>query len=191
MGNNTNDYTPAAIQFDNELMSSAREILANSEVPDARISEEVFKQYFLPCFAGQEPFQEKLSIWLNLAGGVHNPVQVVDDGGNPLFVVPATYSVDTFAINGRNKERSLDVSTLITTVKRFNSVNPVKANEIMNNGFHQVALDMVDTSITPKIEAEWKSIFDRYGITSGAQSKAGIAKSVEHNDEEIDGFSPL
>jgi hypothetical protein len=190
MSNDNRDYTPAALRLDDELMESAKEILSEAGKPISTIPENLFKNYFLPCFAGQEPFQEKLAQWLDIAGGVHNPVQVVDEERKPIFDVPAVYSIDTFAIDGRRDRRSIDVSTLMTTVTRFNTVNPVRAREIMDNGFHQLALEMVNSGISKEVEEQWGKIFDRYGIKSDAQHTPAKSASAPAG-EVVDDFDPL
>lgn len=84
-------------QFDtNEAADFITDMMTQITEPPKRIPENVFREIFLPVFAGLDPDMEKRTAeftahWAGVVGSPMEPAEIVDVQGNKLFVVPPLY----------------------------------------------------------------------------------------------------
>lgn len=126
------------------------------------IQESVFRQYYLPCFAGFVKPDNWIVNWIQVAGTPMSEVAVMDDNGQEVFRVPGLLaSSKAFLVNRAGslgdifERRELLRSTLggLHTEYVFQQLGQ-KADEID----HHASKDALD---------RWNLIFNLYGISFG------------------------
>lgn len=131
-----------------------------------QIQEVIFRNYYLPCFAGFVNPPNWIMNWTQVAGNPMSEVSVVDEQGNELFRVPPLLASSKAVLE--NRDGSLrDI---------FNRQELLK-NSLSGNHTEYVfqALDGKTRELDQRIEMDapqrWNLIFQRYGIAPASASQ--------------------
>ena len=140
---------------------------------NGNIPEYIFVGYFLPYFRErienpEELTEEKrayrkqvLEDWIKVAGTFFNEVNVLNNTGNVLFVVPALVNSEIF--NPVRKEDSKPFGEIAAMGELYNQLSPAKSQEMTNASLDKRLKEMADGKhkFLPN-EVRWKEIFKRY-----------------------------
>lgn len=133
-----------------------------------QISEEVFRNFYLPCFAGFVNPPNWIMNWTQVAGSPMAEVLVVDNEGRALFQVPPLLaSSKAFLVNRAGGLK--DIFDRHEMLK--NSISADHSNYVYN------ALDdkikELPENHTQNAKEVWNTIFARYGISPVSSQQAG------------------
>lgn len=96
-----------------EAESSIADILPMLEKENRKkFPAELFRMDFLSVFKGEKTNKEieegnYMSIWIAIAGGPHLPVDLIDDSGTIVAIVPALINADKFNKNSSEDDRGV------------------------------------------------------------------------------------
>jgi hypothetical protein len=152
--------------------------------PRGKIPEEIFKQHFLPYFAGEKPITTESKImeqWISVAGTPMSEVNVINNTGEVLFSVPSLF--DTKIIDTVIKDRKSSLTDIYTN-------SEVRSSRIPSEGIAYLARALTDKvqniAGTSKVDIEnkqrWETIMQRYD----KQSKSNSSNTVNNSSNEDD-----
>lgn len=123
------------------------------------IPEEVFRNYYLPCFAGFVNPDNWIVNWIQVAGSPMAEVSVVDQNGQEVFRVPPLLaSSKAFLINRAGSLN--DIFSRQELLK--NSLGNTHAEYVFQQLGHKS--EEIDHSVSQDALQRWKVIFNAYGI---------------------------
>lgn len=144
----------------------------------AKITEQDFVKYFLPCFAGFFNPPNWIANWIQISGAPTTEVSVVDFSGQELFKVPPLLASSAALLVNRAgsigdifKENQLLQGNLAgnaeeVLIHRLNA----KSNEIQPSGVESV-------------KARWLQIFSRYNIQ---QNQNQVNNKLTRDDDFLE-----
>lgn len=158
------------------------------------ISEDAFKEIFLPMFVNQENNKHnmRLANWIEFAGGPFMPVKIVNSANEVILVVPpvsnraAIKDLSAVDQNGRPLQQLADMLAtyqLMTKMGPGASENYIRAE--MMKRFNLMAEDNVD--LVENLKA-WNKIFTHYGLAPIGKTIDGPTetKALTSSHDEIE-----
>lgn len=135
-----------------------------------RINEDVFRDYFLPMFAGliddSNEERRRQAEWNYLAGTLISEVIVVDPLGQALFNVPAMANTQIFDIA---KKDNLSIDDIVAMGQRLENQSPIRAQQFRIQNYSDKVKSMYDSNNKRADDiARWAEIFKRYNVTPRA-----------------------
>lgn len=157
-----------AKEISTEIRAIARDLEIFSKERN-RIPERVFKEMFLPMFAGVErnfPNAVQPQDWVDIAGGNAKEVEVHDHTGKTLFVVPPLVNLHAYQLNPTQIGQK-NLFDIITSAKQvLAAYGEAKADAFLSHHLKtRMNLD-VPQQETARNLLIWDSIFTRYGYPS-------------------------
>lgn len=123
-----------------------------------KVKESDFIRFFLPLFAVKDPKNPvDISMWLDVAGHPHAPVDVVDTTGKVLFRVPPLLQ-DVDFVDFPAGHSLYDV---VKSAQEQSRIHPRFGIEIMEKGLAN-RLEIPKSRL--ETIAQFNSIFERYGV---------------------------
>ena len=175
--------------FDEEEAGSfIEDIMAQIKEPPKRVPENVFREIFLPVFAGLDPDLEKkthefTAHWAGIVGSQMESAQVVNMQGETLFTVPpicdTSRLVDTKGVVGKDSYKNI-FGNLVDSV----TVNPQAAiGEFTMAASKRLNAALKHDEIPPS-ENPWMPVFAFYGLVQG---EAGVPQPAsQETGKKID-----
>lgn len=154
-------------KFDeNEAADFITEMMTQIKEPNRRIPENVFREIFLPVFAGLDPDMEKrtqefTAHWAGVVGSAMEPADVVDVQGNKLFTVPPLYDSSRLMVDEKGSGTG-SYRHIFGSLIENASVNPTAAA----GEFSAAASDKLNRIIKsePLTNNPWGEVFSFYGL---------------------------
>ena len=155
--------------------------------PVKRIPENVFREIFLPVFAGLDPDLEKrtgefTAHWAGVVGSPMEPADIVDVQGNKLFTVPPLY--DSSRLNTEEQKFGVEsyrhiFGSLIDNA----SVNPRAAV----GEFSAAATKRLDALIKPSETPHnpWEEVFSFYKLIQKPEGTSSVQESNKRSDDDF------
>lgn len=149
-----------------------------SNVPNAKLPETIFKEYFLPYFAGKvipNERDDRAAQWIGIAGNPTREVDLIDNSGKVVLTVPSLF--DTHSLNPLRpadripKGQKSTHEMLLETKLRDNHIRgsgqaffqrnmDLRVDQIIENGGIGEATHS-DSATTQK----WGKVFKHFGLT--------------------------
>lgn len=145
-----------------EIQNITRDLETVSSRDIRNIPERVFREVFLPMFAGKEDlvYPASTRIWANIAGSYFSRVNVINERNEILFTVPAL--MNNSAVNPVSSEE-IPVSHVVATAKQYAFMHPAQGSQYLDDQLTKRSLLMrVPNNVLEDIET-WNKIFERYG----------------------------
>jgi hypothetical protein len=171
-----------------EASSFIQDLTNQIAEPIRRVPENVFREVFLPVFAGLDPELEKrtqefAAHWAGVVGSAMEPAEIVDVQGNKLFTVPAL--VDTSRLNqssfvvGKDSFRSI-FGNLIETA----AIHP----QMAVGEFTAAASKRLDTTIKQGQSSSnpWEEVFSYYGLVQKKEENTSSAAAPTTLDDDFE-----
>lgn len=150
-----------------------------------KLPESVFVQTFLPYFSGQikaGPNENPVAQWIGVAGSPTSEVELIDNQGKVVAIVPAIFNTDFInpnKIQGNGLYR-------IAQQHELEKTNPINNS---NNVFANQLLSRVPQAQVSQTDSEkWDILLSRYGLSEKNKNdlKSKESKQVSGSDEELD-----
>ena len=145
-----------------KIQNIVKDLEAVSSQDIRSIPERVFREVFLPMFAGKENllYPASTRIWANIAGGYFSQVNVVNEQNEILFTVPPLLNIN--AVNPVSSEE-IPISHVLETAKQYALIHPVQGSLYLEDQLTKRSLLMrAPNNVLEDIET-WNKIFERYG----------------------------
>lgn len=155
----------------------------------AKLPEYLFVQNFLPYFCGELDISkndEVIPYWYAIAGSPTKEVEIIDESGKSLFVVPSL--TDTSIIDPSKEKGRINFAEIVHLAKLYSNQSPVAGENFINT---QLADKFYKLTAKSKVfgdnEKRWLDIFVRYGkIKELSGTDATVDTSTKMSDDEIE-----
>lgn len=145
-------------------VKDAHASLVTGDLARNKLPEEIFKNYFLPLFAGLETHSDiSVGVWVSIAGTPFAEVDIIDTNGQVLFTVPSILERN---IIDPTKPANVPLSTVTDTVEKMIRQSPKRAAAFLNH--HLSELTVSDNVLAEHQQRNFERldvIFKRYGVT--------------------------
>lgn len=138
------------------------------------IPEELFVQEFLPYFSGQKQLDQGsnvLSNWVTIAGTPFAEVNVTDNAGNTVVVVPGLMNTLQHNLTERSKTTFHDI---VVQAEIVGSQQSILGTRYLNNKLDEKQKELINEvmpeAVTP-VKDQWSNIFQHYGIIKAEVNK--------------------
>lgn len=156
----------------------------------AVISEEAFKQSFLPYFSGNVAAvgnRNVITEWISVAGTAMSEVDVINSKNEVLFTVPALF--DSNVIDLTKRVTGSSIADIVEDYNLRKDATPHAATKIVNASLDNRLKEIIaDGASIRKTTAErWIAIMGRYGIAppSDRLPSQPVDENKEGNDDVI------
>jgi hypothetical protein len=152
-----------------------------------RISEQLFISRILPLFTAKDVESLDLGLWMEFAGSMQTPLDVVGPGGEILFRAPSPLR-SVIQLNRRTDDGNPSLIQIVDTAKRKADVHPGIGENYLDSQLMQ--LDIIRDIDKVETENAWKTIFERYNIASKTNTdkptttSAAVNKPLIFEDED-------
>lgn len=160
---------PLAIEAHEQIDSIIHDINHDHDRMLGAIPENVFKNVWLPFFAGIcNHYNVNLNMWLSIAKNPYNEVKVVDDvTGVELYRVPAYLSNQGLqpTRSHRGEQTTYGLVNAIKIASTMANNSPAQAQEFAVRSLEQHIANMETTNVDVLgTIRRWNEIFMRYGL---------------------------
>lgn len=160
----------------------------------ARLPEDMFKEVFLPLFAGETlkyPEQSNIAGWIGIAGSAYKEVDIFDPKTNQvLFRCPPL-----FDYNGINPVRNASdrsqrpIADIVAMADQLANLHPNQGVAFLTRELGKRALTMDSSAKLAQHVIRWNAVFARYNRASltdasGAPTDASSAQGVVGSEPE-------
>lgn len=133
--------------------------------PKGKLPENIFQQYFLPFFAGEQAITTESKVmehWISIAGTPMAEVDIINSSGEVLFAVPSLF--DTKIIDTVIKDRKTSLTDIYANSDARSSRIPAEGNAYLVRALNDKAGNIAGGSkIDDANSNRWKDILQRYG----------------------------
>ena len=140
------------------------------------IEERYFVYFFLPLFCGEstENASELMNIWHNVAGTLMNSVDVIDESGRVVAVVPPIHDNKVIELNSNNRD---NLVYNLQTAEKISALSPGLGQSIAAKTLDEKAASLLGNGEAVNLIDMWNKLFAYY-------EKPLIAKtgSIKKND---------
>jgi hypothetical protein len=151
-----------------------------SDIPVAKLPEEIFSKHFLPYFSGEKtPTQDKpvFAEWISVAGTPMSPVDIIDKNNEVLFRVPPMFDTGMMTqLQGRTMRE------IFKQYELYNNNLPQVANNFLTKALTAKSEGYDSVSLT-KAQEEWNSILQRYDL--GEKTKIAEKNANVQIDDDL------
>jgi hypothetical protein len=149
------------------------------------IPEVLFVNNFLPLFCGEisnklPMFNDLLNVWLNIAGTNYSPVNVVDNKGNVIIVVPPINDKD---ILKPIISRTEDIAYVFMEAKAKSVMSPSIGANIIAEGLGSRISSLITQEKPTTIQEQWTKLFTHYSKMGKVKPKSIVTDGVEDDFE--------
>lgn len=150
------------------------------------VYESDFKELFLPFFRGQyvddkEKTSELLQAWVRVAGSVFDEVELLDEGGDVIAVVPSIYGRDTRPIKYRDG-RSWNQAH--HRKDNLSQIDPsVAGSNFVKDAAVVLGVDLIDEQESKKHAEKWVAFLAPYG---GSLKKKSTVVAPDEGELDFD-----
>lgn len=182
-------------QWKDKITDAFNALAGPSSVKRATVPEHFFVNLFLPLFAGVEELKYKVNfgMWVNVAGGYRNPVDVVDERNNVLYTVPALLNENVVDLE---KRKGPSVSQMMATMEQLSRLHPAQGIKYLFNTIAEKEIAVLDSDKIAANYLAWDEIFKRYGYPPLSEKKllpdsTGKTETSNTNGAEVEGYDLL
>jgi len=163
-----------------EIINEIIKPVENKEI--AILPEEIFKEYFLDFF--RDPNKDLnspiLLKWYEISRGPFNEVTIIDDNGDPLFIVPSVYPKVEPADALNNISFGEIANTYMMESSRLKAAGEQVLERSLNGMENQLNIKLQENVI------KWAEIFKRY--ENPKQTNIDNNPVIKNEDEDINDF---
>jgi len=169
-------------QVTESINSTYDKLVVNKQ--NSTLPEGIFKEHFLPYFAGEKAITSDVSVmaeWVGVAGSPMGEVDVIDNNNQVLFTVPSLF--DTNVINTVKRTPGKSLPEIYSQYDlRANNI-PVVAEKFLSDALADKA-NNITKEANPKATNvdRWSNILSRYGYKTEQSSNS---TSEEHQDDVV------
>lgn len=163
-----------------DILSISKDILGDSP----KVSEQTFVSRILPFIINKNPDVVDLGVWMEYAGSMHTPLDVVGPTGEILFRAPSPLR-SVIQIQKRSENGQVPFIEIVTRAKQKSDVHPALGENYLTNALSE--LDLIRDLDFEESESEWISILKRYKLHTG--STEPTVKDTVSPSEELSVFS--
>lgn len=171
----------------NDIYSDVKELKAQDK---GHLSEEIFKNYFLPFFQGKTPpedAEQYVTQWKTIAGDLQNPVVIVDstDKKTELFEIPPFFNAA--AINPLRGTGTESIAEILYAAEQHQHLSPILGQNVLETKFAQKAQEIINKDLSVQgLEEKWVAIFERYADRTPSSGQKAVNKaSDKFSDDEM------
>lgn len=160
----TAEQLTAAQKYEGRVIDSIFDAIVVEGAKSAnRLPENIFRDYFLPVFAGKTSIGKHYEEWISIAGAPTAEVAIVDATNvNVLFNVPAL--MNTEHIKRNRPEGALPFASIVAMAQAFNTRGPAASQNMMTSqGMERYKASHDRNHDYSPLEKRWLEIFQRYG----------------------------
>lgn len=174
-----------------QRITSQLEAVASRDI--SNVPERVFREVFLPMFAGKEDlvYPATTQIWANIAGSYYAPVNIVNEKNEILYTVPPL--MNNKAVNPVSSDE-IPIAHVVATAKQYANMHPAQGAAYLDAELTKRSLLMRLPSNVLEDIATWNKIFERYGYPVIMETETLIQKNGNEASPAGDGdfeFEPL
>lgn len=165
----------------NDATSIVNDIISAAKPTRKTVNEKIWKDMYSDFFTGKDVSKNdpRGDMWIEVAGGVHNPVDIVNDDGSVIDTVPPISG--KISIN-QDAVKAVGGQNIGTKHAAIKASNPLDAAVYQNN----IARTIGNATDVKDISNEWNDFFSRNKNKEGGLVDA-IKKSNETtNDDKVD-----
>lgn len=153
----------------------------------SRLPENIFRDYFLPVFAGLAPMGTHYEEWISIAGAPSAEVSIVNETG-VLFNVPPLMNTDH--IKRERPEGAMPFAAIVSMAQAFRTKSGAQGENVMTKQGIERYKASHDTKHDYSVdEKRWIDIFQRYGVLPATPTdntaKEAIKPSTGIDDDEF------
>lgn len=150
-----------------------------------KLPESIFIQVFLPFFCGEKLITDEKDIlvkWVSIAGAPTKEVQIIDDNGNDLFIVPPL--MDSTIIDIKNEGQGQPFLSIISNYELHKNQLPVVGENYLKNSIDERMKTLTKDSTAHELnEKQWNNIFIRYNKIDGPNADESSDTNKLSDDE--------
>jgi hypothetical protein len=155
-----------------------------------RLPESVFKEYFLPYFAGEIPLTDTsvVGTWVAIAGTPAAEVRVIDDvTQKELFRVPPLMS--TIYLDVQTRPSGMPMKDVFEQAAMHRQNIPIQGERYLEAAYADKAEVMLrDAKLPEEYKQRWMDIMNRYGKRTAAlptdvSATSQIAEVIDYDEE--------
>lgn len=183
---------PVFVLYKNELDTIAKNLQVFQETNKVRMPERMFANVFFPYFAdGVNPhYNVDMGMWVNYAKSPFTSVEVYDENGHTVFVVPPVLERFAFKSNAASRSTMGDVLKL---AKQFANIHPSQGRAYLDAQLEKrTLLENMPEKMVEYLRV-WNFIFKRYGREPllDLDEKINTESSVDSGKFTEDDFEEL
>lgn len=153
--------------------------------PPRELSEALFRQHFLPFFAGKLPAtREVLQAWTSVAGTPFTPVNILGDDGKVMAVVPPLTDTKAVKLAGKEiRQRGTPADALLSQAQQRATLSPQMANSHLTQALSQRFIN-AHSDASPEHREAWEKLLNAFGesLKPAAAPKAAAEDSGSDYD---------
>jgi hypothetical protein len=175
----------------NQVAADLKEI-ADANV--ARLPEEMFREVFLPLFAGEPlkyPEQSNIAGWIGIAGSAYKEVDIFDPKTNQvLFRCPPLFDYNGINPVRNPQDRSQrPIADIVAMADQLANLHPNQGVAFLTRELGKRALTMNTSKQLAQHFIRWNAVFARYGRASltdaaGAPAATSSTQGVVGSEPE-------
>lgn len=148
---------------DQQLETIFDTVVTGPKAHNPTMSENTFKNYFLPVLAGTVVDPERLRLYIQGGGGPNVGVNIIDEQGVFLFEVPPFISTEH--IKALPEDRNAKTFTdIVDHVELMRHRSAIQAQALFRNAIHDRVIKAHIKGYRPTAnELRWIEIFKKYG----------------------------
>lgn len=164
---------------------AVEQLAAAEKASRPRIPENLFSGVFLALFANLEEQHPTATIqnWIAIAGNPFQEVDVFDEKGEILFVVPPMFS--NAAINPKLMDGKEPVSHMVQIANKLAQRSPIEANNYISHKYAGLRDSIANKVSRVDYAQEWNSIFIRYGLEPIAPLPASLTEKSTTSERSL------
>lgn len=160
-----------------------------NRIDKTKITEECFKNNFLPFFSGQAEMKDVNTYsnfynnWIQVAGTPMNEVEVIDNSNNVIFTVPSLLDTNIVKVMVKPNKSFSQIFDEFNLRKK--SITGNSASILQNDIDNKLDEAIDPKSIYNETEKKWQNIFSRYGINSSNNNENNTKSQDSGHDDLI------
>lgn len=129
------------------------------DIPNNRLDEAKFKDYFLPVLAGKETHNDEvIAQWMHVAGSPTSEVDIVNNNNEVLFTVPSLLNTSRIKVTDHNT----NLAEVLVNYELLSRNIPAIAENKLKKDLMLTSNSIIDQNNTEDKD-RWSDILVRYG----------------------------
>lgn len=142
------------------------------------IPENIFVNYFLPCFLGKVNNPNWVMEWISIAGTPMSEVGVLKEGTNELlYKVPGLLQTNNLFM----QRKEGDLSDIFTKYEQINNNLPVNGLSFLLEALNSKNQELLNNISFDATNTVWYDIFKRYNLITESQ-QTSVSQQSNLND---------
>lgn len=152
------------------------------------LPESIFKEEFLPYFAGQKDIRDQPNVleqWMTVAGNAFAEVNLIDQSGKVTAIVPGISSTLHLQISSG----SVNLSDACRQSQLVGSQIPALGVRFFQGALDARQQELVDSIVPDTInvaKTKWEAVFNHFGVDLTAKTENAITSKEEQRlDDDV------